>query len=482
MTESPTTQGSATQGSATSDQAVHAEDVARVQRRKPRRLKTSAGAPDQLKVSHDLVRTALVIALVTVVFAFLFPNLWYGEHDVSDISIYRDNAELMTDGLLPYRDFDLEYPPLAAPVFVLPGHASDLYQYTRWFSIVMFACTLLCGVTVTLTAGTLWPRGLRPYAAAISFAAAVALTGAIVENRFDMVVALCVAVALLCLTRDMVLTAAAALGAGFALKLTPVVLLPLVLIFAQRPRRALGALGAFTVMAIGPFVPYLVMAPSGVLNVFTYHLERPLQIESVLSTPFLIAKAAGWATVDVVTSYGSQGIAATGTTTVAQLSTVLTALSLVLVYGLIWRRRHELRALPRLLVLAALATVLAGMVFGKVLSPQFVIWLLPLAALVAIDDPWLGGLTLGSLALTQVNFPAKYWALVYLETPAIAWLSARNALLVITFAFAVWRLWRRPPIREALLLQSPRPRADRSAVPGRRRRASSLAPDPQILS
>lgn len=384
---------------------------------------------------------ALAVALVTVVFALLFPNLWYGQYDVSDISIYQERAITMAGGELPYRDFSLEYPPLAPALFALPGHLEDHAQYVHWFTVLMYLVTIATVALVVLTAAGLWTTGARVWIAAAAAPAAVAAVGTIVENRFDMAVALCLAAAVLCLCRGRPLPAAFALGVGFALKLTPIVLLPLVLILAGRSRRVLAA-ATFVVAAVLPFVPYAVMAPGGVLNVFTYHFDRPLQIESLLSTPYLLGHAIGRVDVAVVTSYGSQGIETPGAATAAVVGTALTVVSLAAVAWLVWRRRAILVEHPDVIPTAVLAFVLAGMVFGKVLSPQFLIWLAPLAPLVLVRDPWLGGLGFITLLLTQIGFPGKYWGLVYLETPAILWLTARNIALLATFALAIVRLVR----------------------------------------
>lgn len=385
---------------------------------------------------------ALAIALVTVVFAVLFPNVWYGEFDVSDISIYQEHAIAMAEKQLPYRDFDLEYPPLAPALFSLPGHLGDFAAYAHWFSVVMYVLTVATVILVVLTAASIWLTNWRVWLVAVVAAAAVAAIGTIVENRFDMAVALCMTAAVLFLVRGRHLPAAFALGLGFALKLTPVILLPLLLILAGKPRRVLASAAVFTVAAALPFLPYLIAAPGGVLHVFTYHLERPLQIESVLATPFLVGQTLERIEVGIVTSYGSQGIDAAGAAAVTTAGTALMAVSLALVTWLLWRGRAVLRRRRDLIPTAALALVLAGMTFGKVLSPQFLIWLVPLVPLVLARDPWLGGLGLLTLLLTQIGFPGQYWGLVYLETPAILWLSARNVALVAMFVLAVVRLAR----------------------------------------
>ena len=91
-----------------------------------------------------------------------------------------------------------------------------------------------------------------------------------------------------------------------------------------------------------------------------------------------------------------------------------------------------------------LALLLALMTFGKVLSPQYFIWIPPAWALVAARDPWiavLGGLT---LALTQAEFPALYWNLLAMQPAPLAIVVSRNTLQLVTLAFTLWRVWRLP--------------------------------------
>jgi len=209
-------------------------------------------------------------------------------------------------------------------------------------------------------------------------------------------------------------------------------------------RRWLWPAVLFAAAAVLPFLPWLIIAPRGIWHIFAYHLDRPLQIESVLGTPLFIAHGLGHLWIDIATDYGSQSIAASGATTMVRLSSPLTFLALLAVYGLVVRRRAHLRAAPHDLPLVVLAVILAFLAFGKVLSPQFLIWILPVAALVLIEDPLTGGLALATVFLTQVEFPRLYWDLVYLRGPAWGVVAARNVLLLITFGVTLWRLWRLP--------------------------------------
>jgi hypothetical protein len=387
-------------------------------------------------VHRPATETALiVIAAVTLqgfVWAFLIWLLradgpWYHFFDVSDIQVvYFEYAQRIAQGLRPYQDFPVEYPPLALPLFALLPHA-DPASYQNWFAAEMI---VLCSAAAALTGATV----------------AVLAAGAITANRYDVAVALTLAACLLFLARRHPAGAGAVLGLGVALKLTPGMLLPLVLIVAETRRRAVYALIAFVVFTVLPFIPFLGRI-HGLTNIITYHAQRPLQIESVPGTPYLIAGALGRWGIGSGNSFGSQSIGGPGSALVAKLSVWVGLLLVAGVYVLIWRRRALLRAAPEYIAVAALACVLAFTVANKVLSPQFLCWTFPLVALVVVGRTTLmrvaGVLTLVAIALTQVEFPKLYWDMVAFKDGPVAVVVARNAVLVaaaIVAALAVWKL------------------------------------------
>jgi len=178
--------------------------------------------------------------------------------------------------------------------------------------------------------------------------------------------------------------------------------------------------------------------------VFQYHLERPQHIESVLGTPQLLGQLLGADWASWAWSHCSHSLIAPGVSLAADMSGGLTLLAVAAVYRFAWLRREHLRRAPADQALVVLALLLALMTFGKVLSPQYFIWILPAWALVAARDRWiavLGGLT---LALTQAEFPALYWNLLDMQSPVLAIVVARNTLLLVTFAVALWRVWGLP--------------------------------------
>jgi len=382
---------------------------------------------------------AAVAALVAVLGS---SGLWYGFHDVSDTGLYHAYARELARGARPYADLAIEYPPLAVTLLRLTPFTPDAAAWTLRFNALML---LACGAAALLTAACaarLWPAGRRAHAAAVTFAVAVLAAGAIVANRLDAAVTLSVAAALWLLSGRRWALAAAAVGVGFGLKLVPAVLLPLVLLLAPRAADRARAAAAFALAALVPVLPHL--APDGLWRFLRYHLDRPLQIESVLASPLLLARLAGLAPGTVGSAYGSQFLAAPGAEALARASGPLALLAVGAAYVLLWRRRERLRADPALVPPAALAILLAALAAGKVLSPQYLLWLLPCVALVLPRSPLLGAAGLGLLALTQLEFPALYWRLVALEPLPVAIVVLRNALLLATLALALLHLARAP--------------------------------------
>ena len=383
--------------------------------------------------------------LTLLVIGLLFPNLWYGMHDITDLPVYWGYASRIAQGESPYtKSFEVEYPPLAVALFRVPGHTSSQSLYGIWFNILMGAITVATGAVTAFVACRLWPRGGRAYVASVLFPVSVALIGTIVLNRYDVAVALLIAVFALCLTARWYTAAAFVIGMSFALKITPVALLPLVLLLAGPPRRWAWPLLGFFAAALAPFLPYLMKSVSGVWYTFQYHLERPLQIESVLGTPQLFGELLGAHWASWAWSHGSHSLIAPGVGLAADMSGGLTLIAVAAVYLLAWLRRRHLRTAPADQLVVVLALLLALMTFSKVLSPQYFIWILPAWALVAARDRWvaiLGGLV---LALTQAEFPALYWNLLDMQKAPLAIVVTRNTLLLVTFAVTLWRVWRLP--------------------------------------
>jgi uncharacterized membrane protein len=206
-------------------------------------------------------------------------------------------------------------------------------------------------------------------------------------------------------------------------------LLPPFLVYVGRRRgwreAAIGFAAFLAVLGV-VVLPFAVVAPDGLAESVARQLSRPLQIESLGASVLLAAHQLGLYEPTVVSSYGSQNLSGSLPDAIATAQTVLQAVALVSVW-LLFARGPATRSR---LVVACAAFLLVFVAFGKVLSPQYMIWLVPVVALVGGRSGLAAAALLGAaLVTTHLWFPTRYWDLVALEP--VGWLAlVRNVLLI----------------------------------------------------
>ena len=355
---------------------------------------------------------------------------WYDEGEIVDIPVYETYGNAMEAGSVPYRDIRPEYPPGALPVFVLPALLSDDQEGFRdVFEWLMGAC----GAAMVLLTGVAL-AGLRATRSRTVFVLAFAacfplLLGSVVLTRFDLWPAVLVAGALAALVHGRDRVGFGVLGAAVAVKLYPAVLVPVAAAYVWRRRgrrEAIVCLGLLAAVIALVFLPFLVVAPGGVAHSIGRQLSRPLQIESLGSALYLAAHHLLGIDVEMRSGHGSQNLHATGTGVAAAV------FSLVQIGALVWiwsRRPGTAEALVRW----SAAALVAFVALGKVLSPQFLIWLVPAVPLVAgLRGLRASMLLAGALVLTQLWFPSRYWDLARdLDLLPSLLVFARDVVLVV---------------------------------------------------
>lgn len=367
---------------------------------------------------------------------------------LGDIPVYQHAARLMALGELPYRDFAVEYPPGAAGLFwlagVLPG------RYELGFAALMIACACATVAGIIATARVLGLPAWRGAAGAALVPAAVWAMGDLAITRYDMAVTALLAWLVWSAVTGRWSWAWTLMAAAVLMKLVPLALAPALLVahlHAVPPRRVARQLAPGALLGGAVVVPFALIAPDGLWASIAYHLERPLQIESTGSAALLAAHHLGGLDLRVTRSYGSDNLTGTLPDAVATAGSLI-GLVLVGVLAIVLHRR--LRACgghdPALLAVTLTATIMVLIATGKVLSPQYLLWLPPLVALL----PGRRGLAaipllVGALVLSHRIFPGEYRALVEdLDGQAVILLSARDVLLVL-LAVASWPRASTPP-------------------------------------
>ena len=383
---------------------------------------------------------------------------------ISDLGGYQTTATAIAHGQWPYRDFFLEYPPLSAGVFVVAGWIGGLSA--TGFSHGMATEMLLFAWVAQVCAARLAPAG-RQALVAWAFVLLPLAVGTLVRERYDVApMAICIA-AVLALAKGRNTTAFALLGAGAALKLFPLVLVPIAMVWllARGLRREGWAGGAVAVVVTAVLcAPFFAVSPHGFTEQFRFHLDRPVQIES---TPASVLYALGGSTVDGVPShpdrFRSQGLIGSHARAVKTLFQVLEIAALALLLIAAWRASAAVGGRPDaeldVLLLGAMAALLAFIALGKVFSVQYMIWLAPFAPLAWVRGHRdLATLLTAAYVLTWAYYPHHYFDLVF-HTPThrsvVVVLAVRNALLVGALVIALVRLWRWSPARGTAAIGRP---------------------------
>jgi Glycosyltransferase family 87 len=317
---------------------------------------------------------ALVCALHLALFV---PTI--GDWSSILISDFAPQAQAIRGGDLPYRDQRIEYPPLSVPVLIAPVYVDDSTQgFVDGFMWEMLTFDLGIVVLIALALPGDTKRVLS--AIGIYTVGVVTLSGVVLDRslidygplalqRFDLVPTFFVLAAVLARDRGRSATWSALLSVGVAIKAFPIFLYPALLRGERNLQRAIVA-GA---------IPLLLSAAAVIVtgdefgSAVSYHTERTLQVESLGASAFEVAHVLGASGISTGVGHGGFEISASGATAARWILVVIGAAGYLWLVWAGWRSK-----VSNLQLVTALLAVLV--VFAPVLSPQFLLWLLPISA------------------------------------------------------------------------------------------------------
>ena len=364
-----------------------------------------------------------------------------------DTPIYAHYAGMMKRGLIPYRDFSEVYPPLALPVFLLPGlfAGASFHVYQQLFEAIMLVCGIAAVGLATFVLVDQRPDPRRLIAGVAIGALMPVLMGSVILSRYDLWPTLLTVAAVTAIWLGSTRTGFAFLGLGFAAKAFPIVILPVALIYVWRNesrRRFVECVGAFLVAVLAWFLPFVLASPHGVWWSIANQSGRPLQIESLGASLWLFAHQVLGTHLHVYFTHGSDNLDGHPPMEFASVMSVLQAAAIIGV----WIVFAAGRATRERLLIASTAAVCAFIIFDRVLSPQYLIWLVPLVMMVPRRRGLIVTALLGlAMLLTQVWFPQHFVQLKEF-LPLESWaVIARDLVLVVLFGALAWPdvpIWR----------------------------------------
>lgn len=385
-----------------------------------------------------VTRLALMLYVLRVL---VFP----GADVTTDVSvIYQGWYDVLRHGSFPLNDVTWQYPPAAALAILSPGLLPFLDYATAFFVLVCLAD--LAVLSLLLYTGR---RPGRSTGGAWMWVAGVPLLGPTVYARYDLLVtAVAVAALLAGVRRPRVLGALAGLGA--MVKVWPVLLL--VGLRGAAGRRALTA----TAVTAGALALLFALTMPGAFAFLAFQRDRGTEVESLGALFFHVARHFGWP-VEVLLNYGSVEFLGPYVGAVSKAALVLTGMAFS--WLLLWRVRADRMRVDRVradrvradrfpapaVADAAFTAVLLFTVTSRVISPQYLVWLIGLAAVCLclpasrMRPPAL--LLLAACPVTTLEFPVGFVHVVASDLYGTALLFLRNGLLVAAALLAARRLW-----------------------------------------
>ncbi|CCQ48335.1 putative membrane protein [Pseudarthrobacter siccitolerans] len=285
---------------------------------------------------------------------------------------YSDFPELfrnrgLAEGTFPIlgAGSEFEYPALTALIagvtaWLVPGSGISDARVLGYFDINV---TLVAAVTVVAVLATARMTSRRPWdAAMVALAPGIVLAGTI---NWDMWAVALLAVGMYFFSRQRLVLAGVFIGLGAATKFYPLLVLGAILLLALRTGRLrpfVVTVGAAAGAWLAANLPFAAANPAGWLYFFQFSADRDAGYSSPWFAYNLVADRLRWsqispAAVDLL----SPGL-------------FLLSCAAIAAVALASPRRPRLAQLAFLIVAAFILT-------GKVYSPQYVVWLIPLLAL-----------------------------------------------------------------------------------------------------
>ncbi|MBC7723486.1 MAG: DUF2029 domain-containing protein [Burkholderiaceae bacterium] len=387
------------------------------------------------------------IALHVLFLLALLPTILGGEV-LGDLPLYRIWADAgLTHNFWQGIDKEWVYPIGALAPITIAGLAGPALYQLCWFLMTATLNGLAVGVL------TRWGRDVRGFSAAWVWLLLTFLLSPVGLLRLEGITAPLVVMALALIARRPVV-AGALLAAATWIKVWPAAVLLAVLIASLRRISVL-----VTGIAVTAGVVSFTMIAGGakfLTGFITMQSDRALQLEAPVTTPWVWLAALHKFNTQVYQNFAieTREVSGPGAGLVASLMTpvMFTAIAAIAVLILIALRRGAGAA--DLLLIGALALVSAFIVFNKVGSPQYMLWLVPIVV-VGVTQSWQrwrvpAYLLVAISGLTTLVFPVYYLPLVDGDLFAVSLLTARNLLLGVLLLWAVAAVLRaaRRPVRD----------------------------------
>jgi len=374
----------------------------------------------------------------------------------TEVTNYIPYADKVLGGNIP----SMEYPQFALVFMVIPRiFSSSDFGYTIAFVAEAFVFFMI-GLIVVGKLAKRYNQSQRK--AMLIYTVLMILMIEFVLDRYDIFPAVLTLVSFYFLATKKYVWAFAILAIAMMTKVYPAVLFPIYLIPFMINRDWLNALkgvGAFIIVAIVIILPFLILNSDTAFHFISYNMGRPVQLESTASSIIAFASILGLTSFGIqssldLNSFGSDNITGAWSSAVEPYLTPLIFVFLFLIYFayayVLVRMRKEGKDNEnnRMVLLggASLLAVMAFMIFGKVFSSQYIVWIIPFIVfmfMTSIDytaKRHIFIMAVVVIALTQLNFAVNIGICgggAGITDGGMMIILARNVVMLALFVYVI---------------------------------------------
>ena len=332
------------------------------------------------------VLMAFICALVLI--SVQITDSWY------DVDNYYDQISQILAGHMPYSDVMFEYPPFAAIFMIIPALFTwDRESYHFAFAILVYIFLILGVYFLRKISdeyiGSRWQANLF----------VILLVGVcthFIICRYDVFPAVMVVISLWFYFRKKYVPAFLIMSLAAMTKLYPVLfLVPMAMPFLVQKdwKRFITAIVVSGAACLLTELPFILNDPSTAFAWMSYHSDRGLQVEAFISSFILLGSLFVQSDITLVHNYGSYNLEGALPDMIAPYMNIVmvAAVGLFILAMLVkmWKSKDSVRDMDAQCAVFCLALVLIFILFSKVYSAQYVIWivlLLPFTQLASLEE------------------------------------------------------------------------------------------------
>jgi uncharacterized membrane protein len=353
-------------------------------------------------LKRDILIIIILSIITKLVLVFLRYYVFYTYFDLFDTTLYFNYAVNVLHGMVPYVDFSVEYPQLffvAALLPLLPAViVQDANAYVPAFRVLMSLFDILTAVLVYLIAIRLFDQK-KALLSGILYAASFASTYFVI-TKYDPFPTFLLMFSIFLFIYGKELGGYFTSGIGFLAKWFPAILLPYYLMFdLKRKRNKNEIIRALLFTALGILIiilPFLLLNYTGFLDTYSRHIGRSSEAFSLIFyVDFILNNLAGL------------------TRSFEAVSIFLMLIIQVLFIWYYWKFKNaEYKTLCSFIFFSIFIFV----IFNKVFSPQYMLWLTPFFALFLADSLQNIGLFFLNQIWLYLEFPVLFKEIYYTDS------------------------------------------------------------------